>query len=305
MFMSDRGSNIIKALEGHDLLFCFAHRINNVLQRSFYQIITKTKKEKTGNTTPCSTKRRLPVQDSSDESADSDNDEICTRPSPSKHPQAVIVFSEVPSKPKELLEMITAAKSLVKYVKMNGLNREIQQNNGVALQQSNITRWLSLSSLLQSVEASIEHIRSILSTRSTTEKQNVNINKININGLKDIVILLQTFQDVIKLIQTGDRPSLHMVYVCLNKLQLHLNGKDIDPNGDLIIINDRHEGTEFFRQRKKQLLSVMFHLDKKHLAAAFLHPQYRKLTFVDEYTRSKTHIYVNQVLKQLYGYGIN
>jgi hypothetical protein len=32
MFMSDHGSNIIKALEGHDLLFCFGHRTNNVLQ---------------------------------------------------------------------------------------------------------------------------------------------------------------------------------------------------------------------------------------------------------------------------------
>jgi len=68
------------------------------------------------------------------------------------------------------------------------------------------------------------------------------LNKINIDGLKDIILLLDTFQHVIKLIQTGDRPTLHMVYVCLNKLQLHLKGKDIDANGDLIIINDRHEG---------------------------------------------------------------
>jgi hypothetical protein len=49
----------------------------------------------------------------------------------------------------------------------------------------------------------------------------------------------------------------------------------------------------------------MFHLDRKHLAAALLHPQYRKLTFVDEYTRSKTRIYVNKVLQQLYNYGVN
>ena len=49
----------------------------------------------------------------------------------------------------------------------------------------------------------------------------------------------------------------------------------------------------------------MFHLDKKHLAAALLHPLYRKLTFVDEYTRSKTHIYVNKLLKQLYDYGVH
>jgi hypothetical protein len=118
MFMSDRGSNIIKALEGHDVLFCFGHRINNVLQRSFYQIIPKGDKEKTTNPTTTSSKRPLKIQDSSDEELDSDSDEICKKPSPSKHPQAVVVYSKIPHKPKELLEMITASKSLVKYVKL-------------------------------------------------------------------------------------------------------------------------------------------------------------------------------------------
>jgi hypothetical protein len=110
------------------------------------------------------------------------------------------------------------------------------------LQQSNVTRWLSLSSLLKSVESSIEHVRSIISIKSKVEKQKANLNKINIDGLKDMVILLETFHDVIKLIQTGDRPSLYMVYVGLNKLKLHLTGKDVDSDGDIILINDRHEG---------------------------------------------------------------
>lgn len=64
-------------------------------------------------------------------------------------------------------------------------------------------------------------------------------------------------------------------------------------------------GTDFFRKRLRQLLSLMFQLDKKHLAGALLHPQYRRLTFVNEYQRSKTHIYVRRLLTELYGYGIN
>ncbi|CAF3427843.1 unnamed protein product [Rotaria sp. Silwood2] len=48
---------------------------------------------------------------------------------------------------------------------------------------------------------------------------------------------------------------------------------------------------------------VMFQLDKKHLAGALLHPLYRKLTFVNDYQRSKTHIYVRKLLTELYGYG--
>jgi len=116
--MSDRGSNIIKALEGHDLLFCFAHRINNVLQRSFYQIIPKSDREKPTTNTTTPSKRRLPIPNSSDEELDSDNDDICKKPSPSKHPQAVVVYSKLANKPKELLDMISACKSLVKYVKL-------------------------------------------------------------------------------------------------------------------------------------------------------------------------------------------
>jgi hypothetical protein len=53
------------------------------------------------------------------------------------------------------------------------------------------------------------------------------------------------------------------------------------------------------------MLFLMFQLDKKHLAGALLHPLYRKLTFVNDYQRSKTHIYVRRLLTELYGYGIN
>ena len=74
------------------------------------------------------------------------------------------------------------------------------------------------------------------------DKQRINLNKIDINGVKDLVMLLQTFQNVVKLVQTGDRPTLHMVYVGWNKLRLHLEGKDVDSNGDPIVIDDRHEG---------------------------------------------------------------
>lgn len=100
--------------------------------------------------------------------------------------------------------------------------------------------------MLESVDASIEHVRAIVFSKATVEKQKTNLNKININGLKDLVVLLKTFQDVILLIQTGDRPTLHMVYVCLNKLKLHLNGEDINSDGEPILINDRHDGNDCF-----------------------------------------------------------
>ena len=120
LFMSDRGSNIVKALEGQDVLFCFGHRINNVLQRSFYQIVLKHDKEEATISSLAASKRCWDIQESSDEELNSDNDEICKRPSPSKHPEAVVVLSKLPGKPKELLDVIAASKCLVKYVKLVG-----------------------------------------------------------------------------------------------------------------------------------------------------------------------------------------
>ncbi|CAF4695484.1 unnamed protein product, partial [Didymodactylos carnosus] len=41
--------------------------------------------------------------------------------------------------------------------------------------------------------------------------------------------------------------------------------------------------------------------DNRHLAAALLHPQYRKLTYADDYRRGITHVYVREQIKKMYG----
>ncbi|CAF4438682.1 unnamed protein product [Didymodactylos carnosus] len=297
-FTSDRGSNIIKALAGQELSFCFGHRINNILKKTFYQ--TPQKPDKPLQPTPPKCKQKY-MNSSEEESSD---DEILTKPSPTKHPEAITTISQISIKSKELLETISCSKALVKYLKLVsiksihfvellkqklfdficlsskvGMNKEIQDNYGVALKQSNVTRWLSLSSLLESIEISIEHARSIISSKPAAVKQKVCINKINIEGIKDLVCLLKPFKHVSTLVQTGDRPSLHMVYVAINKL----------------------ERNNFFRQRLRQLLSTMFSFYNRHLAAALLHPQYCKLTYADDYQRGITHVYVREQIKKMYG----
>jgi hypothetical protein len=42
--MCDRGSNFQKAFNGFNPLFCFGHRLNNILKRTFFQNQMKTKK---------------------------------------------------------------------------------------------------------------------------------------------------------------------------------------------------------------------------------------------------------------------
>lgn len=36
-YVTDRGSNFVKAFQSHKVLFCVAHRLNNILKRCFYQ----------------------------------------------------------------------------------------------------------------------------------------------------------------------------------------------------------------------------------------------------------------------------
>ncbi|CAF3249916.1 unnamed protein product [Rotaria socialis] len=43
-FTSDRGANILKALKGYPVIYCFAHRINNVLKLAIYQTAQNNKK---------------------------------------------------------------------------------------------------------------------------------------------------------------------------------------------------------------------------------------------------------------------
>ena len=42
-FVCDHGSNLVKALEGYQVVHCFPHRLNNVLKRTFYSARTREK----------------------------------------------------------------------------------------------------------------------------------------------------------------------------------------------------------------------------------------------------------------------
>ncbi|CAF4007904.1 unnamed protein product, partial [Rotaria sp. Silwood1] len=106
------------------------HRINNILQKTFYQ--TKSTKEKeletttaAATTTTVSKKRRIKELDSSDEENSSDDDELYKKPSPSKQIEATTSLSLLPVKPKDVLDIILTSKSIVKYVKLVDLDLDI------------------------------------------------------------------------------------------------------------------------------------------------------------------------------------
>jgi hypothetical protein len=142
-FVSDRGSNFVSALREYDVLYCVAHRLNNILKRTFYQGLKKKKKNvtpaksfmfstnitttevtptKTGRTTTTTTTTMASPditgetfdedmdgesEESSDE--DADDDDVLD--------YTAVTVAELNPAAKQVLDTITHCKSLVKYAK--------------------------------------------------------------------------------------------------------------------------------------------------------------------------------------------
>jgi hypothetical protein len=146
VWVSDRGSNIRKVLEEYEVVFCSAHRLNNILERLFFQSEKKKKKKKNEQV-------NYEVQEededededekmSDSEQSDEDNDDNVTdlqqRPPTNQRRQyhqqkttnatsntmsnkanhLTILKSEIAPGPKRVIILIGSAKKLVKYVKL-------------------------------------------------------------------------------------------------------------------------------------------------------------------------------------------
>ena len=89
---------------------------------------------------------------------------------------------------------------------------------------------------MKSVEASIEHVRSIVSAKSTADKQKSNLNKIHVDGLKHSVMLLKTFEEVIEMIQQMIGQLFNVLYSSKLKLHLDRNPSETSCKQDLEIL---------------------------------------------------------------------
>lgn len=106
-FVSDQGSNFVKALKPYLSFFCLAHKLNNVLKHAFYQNSSKA------------TKKVLDMSSASndidaDDDCDSDDDEQDCE-DPKRLPS--IINENIPNDARRILKTIIECKKLVKYVK--------------------------------------------------------------------------------------------------------------------------------------------------------------------------------------------
>jgi hypothetical protein len=89
--------------------------------------------------------------------------------------------------------MIASFNELVLF--FMGLNKSIQKVLDIVLKRYTSARWLSLSSLLESVDLSIGCVQSILFKLSSNQ-QSLKLTKINVNGLADLINLLSVIKQV-------------------------------------------------------------------------------------------------------------
>ncbi|CAF4147067.1 unnamed protein product, partial [Rotaria sordida] len=269
-FVSDRGSNFIKALKPYSPIYCVAHRLNNIIKTCFYQ--TGKIKRKTDDGIP---NEALELVYSSDSDDDTDNYENYAIVASSFGYDLIDV---------DLMDLTSSAKNILKTISsckiLSGLNKIIQDQGGVAVLQATTVRWLSMVQLLESINRSYKQIKKILADR----KKIIVLDKLIILQL---IFLLRPFKHIILIIQKGKEPTLHLVTIAILTLRDTFNthkalieysqNYQINPSTSELEEDEEYfeenEGLRFFRIRLYQLLNSMFVIEPIHLAATLLHPR--------------------------------
>ncbi|CAF1516085.1 unnamed protein product [Adineta ricciae] len=322
-FVSDRGPNLVKALKPYHPIYCYAHRLNNLLKRSFFQSTQKQKQKETSASEASATSSKTNNEDDSSTSSSEDEIEyslpVVTRKKKTKSKVAgaqengvdhmKLQLGDLDPAAKTIIQTIVNCKKLVKYVKKAGLNKDIQEAGGVSLQQATVVRWLSLIELLESILRSYKQTKRVLTVRKQQSKIAVIDEKI-VDGL---IKLLKPFKKTLKLIQTGNSPSLYMVLICTLNLRKSLSSfknliassdfekNDLDESNTNDFDEDlvESEGLKILRERILHLLDLMFQLDVRHIAATLLHPKYRQLRGCSNEERNQACDYIREEMSKI------
>ncbi|CAF3570727.1 unnamed protein product [Rotaria socialis] len=291
-FVTDRGANFIKALMAFRVLLCVAHRLNNVLKKTFYEEISKkntivspskilttstsvcrteitpTKTEMTTITTRTFTKASSEVneediddkndidtEESSDDENDDDDDVV---------DYTSTTIANLPPPAKAILDMIKDCKSLVKYVKKANLNRELQLER----EKQNINNSINGEDPPYTTNNSRSPPEAAAAEDQLQYGRKTNCFPRSVSNFSCLLLeLVVLWKNVLKEVQVGNSPSLHCVLPCITYLREQMINGEKKERGEM----------KFFYKRAIQLLDNMFNLEDDHIRASFLHPNYKQL----------------------------
>ncbi|CAF1391214.1 unnamed protein product [Rotaria sordida] len=323
----DRGSNFLKAFRDHRPILCYAHRLNNILKRTFFQhnkYSSITLLPLVYNGSSCSE-----IED------EDDGNSFNNLSKPIQIKKKILSLSvrgieetamtikvdDIPPAAQEVIRTIIECKALAKYIKKTGLNKEVQAAGGNAIRQATNIRWLSLIDLLDSIRTSYMEIKLILSRRKNQSRLTI-ISQIL---LEDITRFLTPFKSVLKLIQAGSKPTLYLVLPCTLTIRKVLNSFDelldhvkkyaLDEKTNNKLHNnvdddncfncEEDKGLKYIRERTSVLFSNMLELDSRHYCATILHPDYRTLRGCSTHEKLMCHQFIREQLKNMHQQSIN
>ncbi|CAM4824909.1 unnamed protein product [Rotaria magnacalcarata] len=264
-WVSDRGSNFIRCfnLNMVDPIFCFAHRIHNILT------ITFINKKIDGHFN------------------DEDIEDI-----PDNLGQEEFVGDEYMTLgAKRVFLTINHTKTLVRYVKQANLNELIVILGGeetTTLKQSVVTRWLSLFGCVESVYSNYDTILLVLEIRRTTKY----INDLTKYNLIDLLLLLAPLNAALQAIQT-DEYIFEISVIGKKKYPLIFQSSFAT---DYLLFESG--GVEFFRQRIHTKLIEMFTFDDRHYMAMCLHPALREMDDVSNQIKNICYGNIRKYLRE-------
>ena len=190
-------------------------------------------------------------------------------------------FEEAHS-PKDVSELISTVKELVRFVKKNSFQNLLP----TTLKQCNATRWNSIYNMLKSVLDNFEELQKLFALHKPSELRR--ITAINIDLLKELVDFLAPFNFDTKFFEDENRPTLHLVIPKITKLKKHC---EISEN----------DSSSLKSVKEKALLFILskFTPHILHKVAVFLNPRQKSMRVLEEEDRDLVLNYVNEKIDAL------
>ena len=179
--------------------------------------------------------------------------------------------------PREICNLLTAVKKLVRYVKKNNLQDLLSKT----LKQCNSTCWNSIFYMLKSVLDTYDELHKIFALHKAAEIHRVS--KINYNLLKQLTDFLELFSIVTKVFEEEKQPTLHLVIPKMAKLKKHCE----------VTIQDSPP-LKAIKKKASSFITSKFNPHILHKVAVFLNPRQKSMRALNKEDQELVLEYVNE-----------
>lgn len=169
----------------------------------------------------------------------------------------------------DIKNVINNCAALVKYFKFNGLNNMLKET----LKSAISTRFNYIFMMLTSIDKQWNEIEAILTERNEIRR----LNSINREFVKDLIVILNSFNAASKLTEANNTATLAYVWIAVTQI---CSSCRVHPNDPHYI--------KALKARSLEYIESKFVLHRFHRISTFLHPNYKALIFSSSDQKIKT-----------------